>query len=116
MLTRSHRWIGLSHEAENRPLATRQVFDQVVGPLPAQELGYHEWIDRGPAVAHAAHRIEELIEVREPILEQIADAIRALAQEVESVVTFYILRQHQDTHLRMLASDPFGGHQPLVGL
>ncbi len=84
--------------------------------LAAEQLRDNARIDRGPTVPDAANRIDELAQICETILEQVANMIRALTKEIEGVMTLDILGEQEYAHFRVLAPDPFGCYKPFVRL
>jgi hypothetical protein len=50
-------------------------------------------------------RVDEFVDVGDPVLEQVADSSGSVAEKFHGVVGLDVLRQHQDTHVRVLGAD-----------
>jgi hypothetical protein len=60
--------------------------------------------------------VDELGDVADAVLEQVAHAGRVAADELEQVRRLEVLRQDEHRHARMRAAYLRGGEQPVVGL
>ena len=90
--------------------------DGIVAALPADELRDDRRVERGAALADAPHRRDELVDVGDAVLEQVADALGALGEELERVGGLEVLREHEHAGLRVLLADLRRRPQALVGL
>ena len=71
---------ALGHQLEHLALARSQLGQRVVAPAAADELRDDRRIERRAALGDAANRGRELVDVGDPVLEQVADALGALAR------------------------------------
>ncbi len=78
---------------------------------PADDLG----VERAAAGGDAADRLDERVDVADALLQQIADAGRLVADQVDRVVLLVVLREHQHAGLRPLRAQLLGGAQAVVG-
>jgi hypothetical protein len=70
-----------------------------------QDLGHHLWVDHGPPAGDPVERVDEFVDVGDPVLEQVADSSGSVAEKFHGVVGLDVLRQHQDTHVCVLGAD-----------
>src|SRR5581483_9630646 len=73
------------HQLEHLPLARGQLFDRVVAPAAADQLRDDGGVERGTALADALDRLDERLDVGHSVLQQVADALRVLRQQLERV-------------------------------
>ena len=59
---------------------------------------------------------DELVEVADPFLEQVAQAGHAVDQQLEGVVLLDVLGEHHHTDVGMLGADPLRGLDAFVGV
>ena len=71
--------------AEHLALARGQLGERIVLPAAAEELRDHVRVDRRPAASDAPHCLEEVVDLEHAVLEEVAEALRALAEERERV-------------------------------
>ena len=65
-------------------------------PLAAsEELADHLRVDRGAALPDSPHGIQEVVDLEHTVLEQVAEALRPLADERERVRRLHDLREEQ---------------------
>jgi hypothetical protein len=95
----------LRHELEHLTLARGQLLQRVVAAGAAHELGNDLGIERRAAVGHAPHRLDEAVHVGHAVLQQVADAARGLADQVEGVALLHVLGQHQHARVGELRPD-----------
>ena len=69
-----------------------------------------------PPLGHAPHRLEEVGDVHDPVLEQVADAAAAVGQQLLGVGLLDILRDHEHRRSRNLPPDLERGAQALVAV
>jgi hypothetical protein len=96
--------------------AGRQGGQRVVGPLANHELGDDLRIEGGPAPGDAAQGIHEVRDVADPILQQVADAARAIGEELGRVLALHELAEYQDRAAWDPAPRLDSGPKPLVAL
>jgi hypothetical protein len=86
-----------------------------VGARAAEKPCHHLRVNDRAAGRQSAHRVSEVVDPCHPILEQVTDARRIVAQQLDRVACLDVLREHQDCDPGMLASNlarrlqPFGG-------
>ena len=90
--------------------------ERVVLAPPPDELRDDLGVERRAALAHAPHGVGELGDVRDAVLQQVADALGALGEQVERVLGLDVLREHEHAGAGMLLADLARGAQPLVGV
>ena len=98
-----HVRLALGHRREDLALAGRQRGEPVVAPAADHELGDDLGVQRRPAARHARERVHELAHVRDPVLEQVADAARPVREQLARVLALDVLAEHEDRR---------AGHQP----
>ena len=107
-------YVDAKKKAEHLELTRRQV-DQWV-PVAAHQLAHDERVEHGAARGHGRERAEEVVEVADPVLEQVADAAVAGREQVVGVGDLDVLREHHQPGLRPGTSYVDRGTQPLVGV
>ena len=80
----------------------------------AHEVGDHLGIDGRAAAAHPAYRVGELLRAEHPVLEQVADPLGRLGEQLDRVPGLEVLGEHEHAHRGpvLLAQLP-GGLQAL---
>ena len=107
---------ALGHLLEHLALAGGELVERILAPTPPHELAHDRRIERRAALADTAHRGGELVHVRDPVLQQVADAFRVLGQELHRVARLHVLREHEHARAREALADLLGRAQTLVGL
>jgi len=79
---------------------------------PGDDLG----IERGAAGRDTGDRVDELADVGDPVLEQVADSAGTRPEQVGGVAGPDVLGEHQDAGAGMVAADRDRGAQPFVGV
>jgi hypothetical protein len=113
---RGDRGVGLAlgHQREDLLLAGGQP-GQRVASVPDQ-LPYDLGVDDGAALGHPAHGVDELLDVADAFLEEIADAgAFAGVEQILDVAALDVLAEHQDGQTGVVAAQFDGGAQSLVG-
>ena len=105
----------LSHQGEDLELARREVVERAAGPPPADHALHDLGIERRAAAGDAPDRVGEQRQIAHAVLEQVADAAGAVADEVERIAVLEELRQDDHPDLRLRGADLHGGAQPVVG-
>src|SRR4051794_32067001 len=80
------------------------------------ELRDDAWIQGGPAGGHPPDGVGELVGVRDAVLEEIADALGGLGDQVHGVGRLEVLREDEDRGARVSRADLERGAQALVGV
>ena len=57
-----------------------QSLERVVGASPVEDLGHHLWVDHGPPAGDPVERVDEFVDVGDPVLEQVADSSGSVAE------------------------------------
>src|SRR5512133_2094714 len=96
---------ALRHELENLALAGRKLLDRVISTAAADALGDHQRVERGPALGHAPDGLRELVDLRDPILEQVAEPLGAVRQQLDRIRVRDVLGEHEHTRLGVLRAD-----------
>jgi hypothetical protein len=68
-------------------------------------------IESTPSVGYTRDRLGERLDVAYPFLKQIADALRALPDEIQRVVVFVIAGEHEDASVRQFPAQLERGTQ-----
>ena len=94
--SRRDRGVGASfrHQGEHLPLSTGKLIERSGRPA-GEHSGHDLGVEHGPALGNAADRVDEPFEVGHPVLEQVADALRALGQKLGRVLLLDVLREHE---------------------
>src|SRR6187455_670776 len=104
---------ALRHQPEHLALARRQLVERVVAGLGDEELLDDLRVERAAAAAHTRCRLEELVDVQDAVLQEVAEAA-ARADELDRVVRLDVLREHEDGRLRVPLPDLGGRAHALV--
>jgi hypothetical protein len=70
-----------------------------------QQLAHHLRVERRAARPDPFQRVQELPDLRHPVLEQVADAPAVVADQLRGVPALDVLRQHEHPDLRPPAPD-----------
>ena len=73
---------ALRHQGEDFPLAIRQVLERDAG-TPTDKDGYNGGIDDRAALGDPPDSVGEVVEIRDPILEQVADPAGSVAHQTQ---------------------------------
>ena len=61
-------------------------------------------VERAAAPRDPGDRVDEALDITHPLLEQVADSLGAVPDQVERVLLLVVLRKHQDTGVGPLSS------------
>jgi hypothetical protein len=89
---------SLAQEVEHLALARGELLQRIFVSASRKERGDDDRIDRRTAGGDAPHRRDELLDVADPIFQQISDALRGVGQQLHREPQFHVLRQHQHAH------------------
>ena len=89
--------------------------DRLVAGPPAEQLGHHLGIHDGAASGHGADRVDELVVVEHPVLEQVADRARLVSEQLTRVQLLDVLGQQDHREAGYLPPCRQGGLQPVIG-
>ena len=84
--------------------------------LAAEHLRDDLGVERRAAAADAAHRVGERVDVGDPVLEQVAEPLGALGEQLARVGDLDVLGEHEDADLGQLGADLARRPQALVGV
>src|SRR5215211_4185483 len=107
---------ALGHQGEDVELAGAERGQRVGAAAAAEELGDDLGVDGGAALADPVDGGQELADVGDPVLEQVADALGAAGEQVAGVALLHVLGQDQDGGGGGALADLQGGPQALVGV
>src|SRR5215211_9075909 len=102
------------HQLEHVPLARREAGEGVVAAPPRQQRRHDDRVERRAAIGDAPDRRYELLDVADPVLQQVTGAFGGLGQELHRQPELDVLREHEHTDGGMLHPDPERGPHPLV--
>jgi hypothetical protein len=105
--------LSLGHLREHVALTRRQAVQRTTAPA-SQHAPHHDRVERGAALGDALDRIDERRDVADALLEQVADAVRVLADQIERERLLEELRQDQDPRLVGPAAQLERRAQPVV--
>ena len=90
----------LSHQTENLALAWCEIVERSgLGP-PGDQLRDDLGVDDGPAAADAPDRVREVVDVLDPVLEEVAHASGAVCHEPEGICGLRVLGEDEDADRR----------------
>ena len=97
-----------SHQLEHLALPRAEVGDWIADAARRNEPLHERGVDGGAAFQYAVERIEELVLVGDPALQEVAAALPA-REQVHRVLDVDMRRQHEDRRFRDLIADRAGG-------
>ena len=106
--------LALRHRREHVALARTQPVDRALRHAPPQHPPDDLRIERAAAGGHAADRLDEGLDVADALLEQVADTLGAVADEVDGVALLVELREHQHADLGVARAELERGAQAVV--
>src|SRR3954451_4447758 len=107
---------ALRHVTEDLSLARAECRQRVLPPTAPDEARDDFGIECRAAFPDPTHAVNEAVDVRDAVLQQIADALRVVGQQLERVGLLDVLGEHEHARLRLLGPDGRGRTQTLVGL
>src|SRR5215213_10827873 len=107
---------ALGHEGEDVELAGAEGGQGVGAAAAAEELGDDLGVDGRAALADPADGGQELADIGDPVLEQVADPPGAAGEQVAGVALLDVLGEDQDGRPGGPLADLQGGPQALVGV
>ena len=99
---------------EHLALAGREPLERAILAASREQLRDHLGVECGAAVGDAANGLEEVGDVHDPVLEQIADAASAVGEQLLRVRLLDVLRDHQHGRARHAATRLERSAQSLV--
>ncbi len=107
---------SLGHQLEHLALAWREPVQRVVAALAAEHVRDDGGIEHRAARRDPPHRVGEQREVGDAVLEQVADALGVVADQVDRVALLRVLAEHQHADLGVAFADLQCRPQPVVGV
>jgi len=109
-----YRRVGTTfgHELQDVPLALGEIGYEVALAPADDELRDDLGVDGRAATAHTAHRLGELVHIRNAVLEQIADPASPVLEQAQRMSGLDVLGEEQDRDLGVPFSDQRGGLEP----
>jgi hypothetical protein len=107
---------ALRDQRQYLPLSCRQGIERTCLPLAADQSRHHVGIEHRPAISDAADGVGEHAQIADFLLQQVADALRAVGDEIERVAVFQELGQDQDTCSRPVGTDLKGRPEPVISM
>jgi EmrB/QacA subfamily drug resistance transporter len=104
------------HEGEDLALAGREGGEPLVAPAAGEKLAYHFGIEHGPARGDLANCRDEVADIGDAILEQIADARGPRLEQLGAVALLDVLREHEHAKVGYAPADLDGRLEPLVAV
>src|SRR5918996_5642394 len=95
---------AFSHQRENLALARRELLERIVGRAGGDKLDDQRRVDDRTAAAKAVDALKELVDVRNPALQQVAASLPA-RQERRRVLDLDVGREDKDRRLRDLVAN-----------
>src|SRR3954451_15722204 len=106
---------ALGDQPEDLALAPRELGQRSAGPGPRDQALDDLRVDHATAVRHAAHGVEQRLDLADAVLDQVAAPRLLTLHEAQGVGELQALGEHEDADLGVLAADVLGGDEPLVG-
>jgi hypothetical protein len=107
---------AFGHQLENLALARRQVSQRVV-PAPFREQGGDDdRIDRRPTGAEPRHGVDEVLDVRDPVFEQISRPLSGVREQLQRQPDLDVLGQDKYADIGVLGAYLERRLQPLVAV
>src|ERR1700761_6265534 len=78
--------LPLRQEAEHLALTWRQLGERSLATAPAEHPADHLRIERAAAACDASDRVRERVDIADALLEQVAHALRAVADQIKRVL------------------------------
>ena len=97
--------LPFGHRLQDLALALGQGVERPALPSAAEHLGDDLGVEDRAAVIDPAHRVDEAVDLGDPVLEQVADPLAARAQEVDRIVLLDVLREDEDPGPGQLLAD-----------
>jgi len=82
---------ALGHQAEHLGLPGRELFQRAVRLLAGEELPHDLRVERGAAAGDSAHGADEVVDLHDPVLEQVADAALASRKKLRRISLLDVL-------------------------
>ena len=106
----------LGHQLEHLALARRELVERVVAAAAAEHVRDDRRVEHRAAGGDAPDRVGEQREVGHAVLEQVADALGAVADQVDRVALLGVLREHEHADVGLARADLERRPQAVVGV
>ncbi len=108
--------LALRHRREHISLARAETIDWPVALAVAQHARNDLAVERGTSTGDARDRIDEALDVTHALLQQVADSLGAIADELERIALVIELGEQQHAGVRTLTSYLNGRLQTVVAV
>ena len=105
---------ALGHQLEHLALARGERGERVVAPVPGEQRRDDDRVDRRAAVRDAPHGADELLDVADAVLEQVAGALGRVGEQLHREAELDVLREHEHADRGVAGADLQRGAQALV--
>src|SRR4051812_8326455 len=85
----------LGHQLERLALALGQAAERVGAARPPHQVAHHLRVERRAAARDAVHRLDEAVDIADPVLQEVADALGRVGEQRLRVGGLDVLRQHE---------------------
>ena len=96
--------LALGHRSEHVALARAEPIQRSVALAAAQHPADHLGVKRAAAPRNPIDRVDEALDVTDALLEQVADSLGAVPDQLDRVVLLVVLRKHKHTGFGPLPS------------
>jgi len=107
---------ALADELEDLPVPRRQDLESIVLATAADELRHDRGIQRRSTLAHSPYGGGELLNVRDPVFEEVTHAVSSSLQQLHRNSDLRVLREQQHAHVGVMRPDMLRGAKPFVGV
>src|SRR5262249_57761100 len=101
------------NQSEHFALSWRELVERARLSCAIEELCCKSWVDDGLACGDTFERGDELLDVEDALLEEIARATAAAFEQLQRVVGLDVLGEHEDGDVGEAPADLFGYCEPL---
>jgi hypothetical protein len=103
------------HQRQHLALTRRERLERIGAPAAAEHPRDDLGVERRAALGDGAHRVDEVAEIGDPVLEEIADAVCVVADELRDEALHEVLGEHEHAHRGQRAPDLDRRAEPVVG-
>src|SRR5699024_5564597 len=99
--------LALGHELEDFEFTGAQGRQPVLLPGPDEDLGHDLGVEHGAAAGDLVDGVEEVLDIGDSVLEQVAEAAGVLGDELGGVLLLHVLAEHEalDVEVLLAAED-----------
>ena len=106
--------LAFGHRGEDRQLARCQLLERVVGAPPAEHHRHDISVESRSAAGNSLDRVDERVDVPDPLLEQVTDPRGLIPDEGEHVLLLGVLGEDEDACVWTLAAQFQRGVETVV--